>query len=185
MEDKKPLAGWIGLLVAGIADLVYGVIYLVWSVVSLVVGGIAGILVAVSAFSRGNYEDRFDAITVVVGAFMPLISAVAFLVVVILAIVAILAAFRYKNHRSKGLVWLGIVGAVLAPALGLISSVTTLCNVGLGCGRCFGFVGGNIGTIIAGVIVIASSGFAVFAMMQPETQEAFDANADDGLEAAL
>lgn len=170
MDEGIGQNGWIGLLVAGVVNLLYGLGYFVWTLISLIFGG----LMAVA--SIGAALDTGDPSQMVIGVLMavtPIIQAIVFLIVPILGAIAIFAALRFKRFESKGLVWFGIIGTILGPALGLLSSVASCCS-----GGCCGFVVGNIGTIIAGVLVLASAGFAIFCMMQEDVQAAFAANED-------
>jgi len=89
-------------------------------------------------------------------------------------LVTIFSAVRFKAFRSKGLVWLGILSAVGAPALGLVTSLTSCLNCS---GGMCGFLMGNIGTIPMLVISSGLAGYSAFVLTRPEIAEAFEANA--------
>jgi hypothetical protein len=159
--------GWIALLLAGVLDLLYGLVYLVWSILGLIGGGVSAIANLPAILDNGA-DDPVTLAMTVLALVMPIVSIVVFVVVPVMSLITVLAAFRFRAFRSKGLVWLGILAGVGAPALGLVSSLTACLNC-----ACVGFLLGNVGTIPVLLVAGGLAAYAAFVLTRPEIAEAF------------
>lgn len=171
-------AGWVTLLIAGVVNALYGLGYLVWSLIGLAWGGFYGVLAVIGTLDSGA-DDPAVFVMSAIAALSPLIQTVAFVIVPILALVTVFGALRMRVYRSRGVVWLGIFAAFAGPALGLLVSFFSLCSsmstCGIGC--FFGFILGNVGTLLALVLTWGLSGYSAFVLTRPDVREAFAANA--------
>ncbi len=86
MDDNAPPPGWIGLLIAGIANMVYGLFNLIWSLLSLAWGGFAAVTMALD--SSGG-DDLAGTIMAVIIALSPIINVLVFILVPVLAAIAL------------------------------------------------------------------------------------------------
>lgn len=166
MQQENP--AWIALLISGIVNLLWALVYLAWTALGLLWGGFTAIMVAVASLDSG---DASSAIVSLIYVLLPIVQGCVYLLAIPMALVTMVAAFRLKAWRSKGLVWLGAILAVGNPVLGLISSVTSCCN------SCSGFFLGNIGTLIVTVIGGVAAVWTAVVLFSEEGQAAFQANA--------
>ena len=156
------------LMVSGILNLLYAIVYTIWTAIGLVVGGMATIMYVFAALE--NPDNMAIAIISVLQTLSPIIQIIAYIVVFFLALITIFAGLRLRGCRSKGVVWLGALAAPGAPLLGIISSAVALCG---GCGACVGFLIGNVGSIIVLVIGLVAFVMVLLALRKPEVAEAF------------
>ncbi|MBT3221833.1 MAG: hypothetical protein HN348_22375 [Proteobacteria bacterium] len=167
--DPKEAANIPGILliVSGILNLLYSLIYAIWTGISLAVSGIAAVMSAIAAFD--NPDNIAGAIVYALQALSPIIQIIAFVIVFVMALITIFAGLRLRSCRSKGIVWLGALAAPGAPLLAIISSAASLCAC-----NCCGFLLGNIGSFIVLVVGLVAFVMAVMALRNPMVAEAFD-----------
>lgn len=168
MEEQAERGGWIALLVGGIVNVIYGIAYLVWTLLSLATGGLVALMSVISAMDGGSLGEM---IFPLISVLMPVVQGIVFLIVPLLGLFIIFAATRFKGYRSKGLVWMGILATVGGPALGLASSLLSCCNI-----ACCGFLFGNTGTIVAGVLAVATAGYAAYCITREDVAARFAEN---------
>ncbi len=159
----------VGLVIAGIVNLLYAVVYGLWTAVGLMGGG----LIAVSqiAAATGMTDAKTEPATVIIGvisAIAPAVQLVVYLAIGLSSLLVVFGGVRLIGGHSKGLVYLAALLAVGGPIAGLLANGLSMCNIGT-CGMCVvGFLGGSAGSLIPLVICTPLAIWAGVTAMNPD-----------------
>lgn len=168
-ERLNTTAPGVGLVVAGVINLVYAAVYALWTGVGLMGGG----LIAVSQIMAvtGVTDAKTEPATVIIGvvsAIAPAVQLVVYLGIGLAALLIVFGGVRLIGGHSKGLVYLAALLAVGGPVAGLLANGLSMCNIGT-CGMCVvGFLGGSAGSLVPLVICTPLAIWAGVTAMNPD-----------------
>ncbi|MEZ4241840.1 MAG: hypothetical protein R3F59_37965 [Myxococcota bacterium] len=143
MNQTAGAPAWL-LVVAGVANALYSLLYGLWTLLPLLWSGWVLLSGMIDGTDVGTTIGAF-----VMSATVPALQLLGFVVTFGMSCVTILGGLRLNRYRSKGVVWLGILCAVGAPVLALIVNAGSAMNIGSrGRGCSTGCLLGNIPTVI-------------------------------------
>jgi hypothetical protein len=164
MNRSAGAPAWI-LIAVGVLNVLYSGAYALWTLLPIVMYAVASI---------GTIADGTQPVgDAILGFFLltgvPLVQLAGFFVTFLMGCVTVLGGLRLNQWRSKGIVWLGVLCAIGAPALAMVVNAGSVLNFGaLGMGCITGCLLGNIPTLftlllgliagIAGAVTVSSSG---------------------------
>ena len=160
----------IGLVFAGLVNLIYAGIYGLWTTIGLMGGG----LVAVSqvAAATGVTQAKTEPATVIIGlisALAPALQLLVYICVGIASLVILFGGVRLIGGHSKGLVYLSAILAIGGPIIGLLANALSMCNFIGTCGMCvIGAFGGGAGSLVPLVLCTPLAIWAAVTAMKPE-----------------
>jgi hypothetical protein len=151
----------VGLVIAGVINLLYAMVYGLWTSLGLLGGGLVAVSQVMAA--TGVTQAKTDPATVVIGIISAIAPAVQLLVYVLIGAASLVILFggvRLILGQSRGVVYLAAVLAIGGPLVGLLANALSFCNIGT-FGMClFGFLGGSAGSLVPLFVCIP---FAIWA----------------------
>lgn len=159
----------VGLVIAGVVNLLYAGVYGIWTAVGLMGGGLIAVsqLMAITGVTQSKTEPSAVVIGVI-SALAPAVQLVVYLGIGLISLLILFGGARLMGGHSKGLVYLSAVLAVLCPISGLLANGLSMCNVGT-CGMCvFGVIGGGAGSLVPLVICTPLAVWAAVTAMNPD-----------------
>ncbi|MCB9675536.1 MAG: hypothetical protein H6737_10495 [Alphaproteobacteria bacterium] len=152
MARKPAGAPAIMLIVSGVFGLIYAVGYFLWTLWPL--GW--GILVIVANIDKHGFSSETLTNSLLFLS-MPFLQLLMFFFTVITAAITMFAGVRFRQWRSPGLVWLGIVCSLATPVVGAVANSASMFNCGTVGAGIFGCLMGNVGTIPIFVVGLVAS----------------------------
>jgi hypothetical protein len=149
VNPPNTTAPGVGLVLVGIGNLIYALIYGIWTTLGLMGGGFIALSQVLAATGVTQAETNAGTILLgVLAAVAPFIQLVAYVIVAGFAAVTLFGGVRLLLGRSPGVVKVGALLGVLGPVLGLLANAMSLLNIGT-LGLCFfGFFGGSLGSLV-------------------------------------
>lgn len=158
----------VGLVVAGVVDLLYGVIYALWTAMPLMSSGLIVVsqIMAITGVTQAQTTPG-TVIFSVISAVAPLVQLAIYVLGAMASLVVIAGGARLISGGSKGFVFLAAVTAIAIPVIGLVANALSFCSVG-SCGLClFGFFGGSLGSLVPLVVAIPLGIWAIVTVRRP------------------
>lgn len=158
----------VGLVIAGVVNLIYAAMYAIWTGVGLMGGGL--VAMGQLAALAGATDAKVTAGSVIIGlvsALAPLVQLIVYLGVGLGSLIVLFGGVRLISGYSKGIVYLAATCAIAGPLFGLFANALSFCNVST-MGMCvFGFLGGSAGSLVPLVVCAPLSIWAFVAASKP------------------
>lgn len=171
-EPRAGAPAWM-LILTGIIDLIYSLIYAVWTSLPIALFLFAQIGIVMDG-KQGFIEAivNFFILTMV-----PLIQLVGFLITAAMSAVIVLGGLRLNVYRSKGVAWLAVLCAIFLPFLAFAVNAGSALNIStLGMGCITGCLLGNIPTLLLLLLGLVSGGVGAATLSSATTAERYAAN---------
>jgi hypothetical protein len=170
--NQDPQPAWIGLLVAGIINVLYCVVFFGWTGVSFAWTGVVALANIPMILETG---DPTMIIVSLINILSPIIQLIWFFIGGLLALITIASAFKLKSYSSRGMVMAGAVFAAAVPLLSLVANSLSLCSCSCG-GQIVGFIFSNVPTLIIAIIGTGLGIWTIVTIRNPDVTAAFAAN---------
>jgi hypothetical protein len=158
------------MIVSGVLGLLYSLAYFAWTLIPLA-WGTFGVIAILEDKGVGN--DLAGAMVMFFAT--PALQCAAYAVCVVTGVITLFAGVRFNQHRSLGLVWLGVLCSTATPVLGVFATSASMLNCGsLGAGL-LGCLFGNVGTVPLLVIGLIASVWGIAVLSDPTYAARFDA----------